>query len=216
MQRSGSKSASDENDRSTNPIVFEHGQMLIRGASTVTVPKSVWMVRVRQSRWRRILRHAGQTRAQNCYSSIWVCSTRRCRSASTCFASSGQADLLGRQTNDAPLEVRHFEGFDLTPTAPRLELDPPFHDRISPTEPANRPRSRRKDQFLPLPRRRPRSGHSLSRCRPGLVGGRPIWWCPGCQRRGLARTLRGKRGLETDLDVHQLGDRATSLCMRGD
>src|SRR5690242_16447828 len=72
VQRSESKSASDENDRSTNPIVFEHGQMPIRGASTVTVPNSVWMVRVRQSRWRRILRHAGQTRAQKVYSFIWV------------------------------------------------------------------------------------------------------------------------------------------------
>src|SRR5579859_1508107 len=70
VQRSGSKSATDEKDRSTNPIVFEHGQMLIRGASTVTVPNSVWMVRVRLSRWRRILRHAGQTRAQNVYSAI--------------------------------------------------------------------------------------------------------------------------------------------------
>jgi|ERR1700722_9782726 len=50
-----------------------------------------------------------------------------------------------------------------------------------------------------------------------LIGGRsPIWWCPGCQRRCMARTLRDKRGLETYLDVHQPGDRATSLCMRGD
>ena len=81
VQRSGSKSASDENDRSANPIVFEHGQMLIRGAATVTVPNSVWMVRVRQSRWRRILRHAGQTREQTVYSSIWVWSTTRCSSA---------------------------------------------------------------------------------------------------------------------------------------
>jgi hypothetical protein len=49
VQRSGSKSASDENDRSTNPIVLEHKQVLIRGASTVPVPNSVWMVSVRQS-----------------------------------------------------------------------------------------------------------------------------------------------------------------------
>ena len=38
-----------QNDRSTNPIVLEHKQVLIRGASTVTVPNSVWMVSVRQS-----------------------------------------------------------------------------------------------------------------------------------------------------------------------
>jgi len=49
-----------------------------------------------------------------------------------------------------------------------------------------------------------------------LVGGRRSGGAPECQRRCLARTLRDKRGLETYLDVHQPGDRATSLCMRGD
>jgi hypothetical protein len=62
-----------------------------------------------------------------------------------------EANLLGRRTNDAPLEVRHFDGFDLAPTARRIELDPQFHDIIPPTEPVNRRRTRRKDRDFSTP-----------------------------------------------------------------
>jgi hypothetical protein len=68
----------------------------------------------------------------------------------------GQADLLGRQTNDAPPEARHFDGFDLSPTAPHLQLDPPFRDNIPPTEPVNPPGSGRKDQDFSTPRHKTR------------------------------------------------------------
>ena len=37
------------------------------------------------------------------------------------------------------------------PTGPRLELDPPFHDNISPTESANRSRSTREDYDFSTP-----------------------------------------------------------------
>jgi hypothetical protein len=80
------------------------------------------------------------------------------------------------------------------------------------------PTALRPGRSFSRPDRRPRSGHSAtSRCRPGLVGGRRSGGSRMSKERScLARTLRGKRGLETDLDVHQLGDRASSLCMRGD
>jgi hypothetical protein len=47
--------------------------------------------------------------------------------------------------------VRHLDGFDLAPSARRLELDPPFHDIIPPTAPVNRRRSRLKDQDFSSP-----------------------------------------------------------------
>src|SRR5580658_8977537 len=65
----------------------------------------------------------------------------------------------------------------------------------------------------PAPRNRTFPHEPLS----ARIGGRsPIWWCTGYRRRSLARTLRGKHGLEIDLDVHHPGDRATGLRMGGD
>ena len=75
---------------------------------------------------------------------------RRCRSARICFASSRPISSAVKPTTRR-CEVRHFDGFDLAPTARRLELDPPFHDIIPPTEPVNRRRSRRKDQDFSTP-----------------------------------------------------------------
>jgi hypothetical protein len=38
-----------------------------------------------------------------------------------------QPDLVGRQTDEPPLEPTHLDGFDLSPTSARLQLDRPLH-----------------------------------------------------------------------------------------
>jgi hypothetical protein len=38
-----------------------------------------------------------------------------------------QCNLVGRQTDDTPVEATHLDGFDISPTAMRLQLDRPFH-----------------------------------------------------------------------------------------
>ena len=87
VPRSGNNSTNGDVEKSTKPQVFIQGQALIRGASTMIIPKSVWTVRVRLSRCRRSFMHSGQTRAHVVYSSICVCSTRRPSSPSSSLRS---------------------------------------------------------------------------------------------------------------------------------
>ena len=47
-----------------------------------------------------------------------------------------QPNLVGRQTDDAPLEVTHLDGFDFSSARADLQLDRPFH-RSAPSRSAS-------------------------------------------------------------------------------
>ena len=72
---------------------------------------------------------------------VAIALAKRCSSAGACFASSSEANLLGGKANDAPLEEGQFNGL-----ASPQPLFASSLIRHSPTERADRPRSRRKDQ----------------------------------------------------------------------